>query len=79
MSDDTLPAVTIDGETLTGVQVELLYKAICRVAGDLGIRVAENRFDEDALVLLQDASRIANLLARAVPKKPVPPPAAHDD
>jgi molybdopterin-biosynthesis enzyme MoeA-like protein len=71
MSTDTLFRVSIGSETLTGDQIELLYKAIARMAGDLGVRVSENRFDADALKLLADATRIATLLSQAMPKKPL--------
>jgi hypothetical protein len=79
MTDQPLTVVTIGGETLTGTQAELLYKAICRAAGELGQRVAENRYDEEAVELLADASRITKLLYSAVPKKPKPAKASSAD
>jgi hypothetical protein len=81
MTDQQPALIVIDGEILTGTQAELLYKAICRAAGELGQRVAENRYDEEAVELLADASRITKLLYAAVPKKPKPakPPPGHDD
>jgi len=82
MADEPAPlkVVSIGGEMLSGAQAELLFKAVCRAAGDLGTRVAQNRYDEDAVRLLADASRIASLLYDAVPKKVVPKaPPAHDD
>lgn len=83
MTDEsaTFKFIEIDGEILTPDQAELLYKAICRVSGEIGVRVAQNRYDEDAVRLLADASRIASLLYDAVPKKVVPkaPPPSSDE
>lgn len=83
MTDEPAPlkVVSIDGQPLSGAQVELLYKAIARASGDLGVRVAQNRYDEDAVRLLADASRITSLLYDAVPKKVAPkaPPPSSDD
>ena len=74
MADEpaTLKVVSTGNEMLSGAQVELLYKAICRASGDRGVRVAQNRYDEDAVRLLADASRITSLLYDAVPKKVAP-------
>lgn len=70
-SDDLL-VVLIGGEILTALQAELLFQAVTRAMGKLGERVSENRYDTEALAQLADATRIASLLVRAVPKKPKP-------
>lgn len=65
------PLVVRIGETtLSPEQVDLLYKAIARVAGDLGQRLALNRFDEEALEMLNDAAKIAALLHASLPIEP---------
>lgn len=71
-SDEPLLVVSIGGEMLTALQAELLYQAVTRAMGKLGERVSENRYDTEALAQLADATRIASLLVRAVPKKPPP-------
>lgn len=75
---EDLVVVSIGPERLTPAQAELLYLATTRTMGNLGQRVSENRYDTDALALLADATRIAALLVKAVPKKPEPKSAKRD-
>ena len=64
-----LLVAAIGETTLSATQAEILYKATTRAMGDLATRIATNRYDEEALALLSDASAVAALLLRAVPRK----------
>lgn len=65
---EELLVVYIGSTMLSGLQAEILYKAMTSVMHRLAERVSNNRFDETALTDLTAATDAAKLLARCVPK-----------